>query len=313
MRPVTLESKLRGGSPAMRALRAALLRAAQADAPVLLCGETGTGKGAAARALHDASPRARSPFVVFDCAAVSPELVESELFGHERGAFTGATAQRRGCLERAGQGTLLLDELGDLPLPLQPRLLRALEDRTFTRVGGHARLPFRARVVAASQQDAWAAVQAGRLRADLYFRLAALALALPPLRDRLEDLPDLVDAFAGRALWARLPGDVTAAWRAHPWPGNVRELRNSVQRLDILPGAPALAPAGTLPEVLPVSYGAPWKAAREALLGRFEREYLRRLLDAAAGNLSRAARTAGLDRSHLYVLLKKHGLAPAGG
>jgi DNA-binding NtrC family response regulator len=297
----------------MVALRAALQRAAQVDAPVLLCGETGTGKGAAARALHDASPRARAPFVVFDCAAVPPALVESELFGHERGAFTGADRQRRGCLERAGGGTLLLDELGDFPLSLQPRLLRALEDRTFSRVGGHARLPFRARVVAASQQDAWGAVQAGRLREDLYFRLAALTFALPPLRERDGDLPELVDALAGRPLWGGLPEGVKAAWAAHRWPGNVRELRNAVQRLQVYPDGPPLSATAPARDSVPVHYGAPWKAAREGLLVHFEREYLRRLLEGAAGNLSRAARNAGLDRSHLYVLLRKHGLGPAEG
>jgi DNA-binding NtrC family response regulator len=300
-----------GDSPPMRALRDALARVAASDAPVLLCGETGTGKGATARALHVLSPRAAAPFVVFDCAAVSPALVESELFGHERGAFTGAAARRRGCLERAGGGTLLLDELSDLPLELQPRLLRALEDRGFSRVGGHEPLRLRARVVAASRGDAWSAVQAGRLRADLYFRLSALTLSLPPLRGRAADIPALVDAFAGAPLWDALPAPLKSELLAHPWPGNVRELRNIVQRLKCLPDEAPLAgahlPRG--PHLLPVDLRAPWKTAREQLLAAFERAYLDRLLGDAPGNLARAAREAGLDRSHLYVLLRKHGRA----
>jgi DNA-binding NtrC family response regulator len=298
-----------GDSPPMRALKDALSRVAASDAPVLLWGETGTGKGATARALHARSPRARAPFVVFDCAAVSPALVESELFGHERGAFTGAAARRRGCLERAGGGTLLLDELSDLPLELQPRLLRALEDRTFSRVGGHESLRLRARVVAALREDAWGAVQSGRLRADLYFRLSALTLCLPPLRERTEDVPALVDAFAGEPLWDALAAPLQSELLAHPWPGNVRELRNIVQRLQCLPGEAPLAgmrlPPG--PHLLPVDLRAPWKTAREQLLAAFERAYLDRLLSASSGNLAQAARDAGLDRSHLYVLLRKHG------
>ena len=194
-----------GASLPMRQIFALIQRIAPTDSTLLLIGETGCGKGAAARTIHKLSPRATGPFVIFDCASVSENLIESELFGHEKGAFTGAVAQRVGCLERADAGTLFIDEIDDLPLDLQPKLLRALEDREFRRLGqsGSAH-KFDTRVIAASKKDLWGETQAGRFREDLYFRLSVFTLTLPTLRDRKEDLPLLIDALAGANLWNRL-------------------------------------------------------------------------------------------------------------
>jgi DNA-binding NtrC family response regulator len=282
-------------------------------------GETGTGKGAAAKALHKLSPRAQGPLVVFDCASVSDSLIESELFGHEKGAFTGAVGQRIGCLERAHGGTLFLDEIDDLALDLQPKLLRALEDREFHRLGASSPVSFDARILVASKKDLWAETQAGRFREDLYFRLSVFTVTLPPLRDRKEDIPLLVDAFGDPGPWARLPEQVREAFLGHTWPGNVRELRNALERARHMADRPELAAEGLLREPpaeapaptgeqLPVAYSGPFKARKDELVRAFEREYLTRLLGRTKGNIARAAREAELDRKHLYSLLHKYGL-----
>jgi DNA-binding NtrC family response regulator len=308
-----------GKSLPMRQIFALIQRIAPTDSTLLLIGETGCGKGAAARTIHKLSPRATGPFVIFDCASVSENLIESELFGHEKGAFTGAVAQRVGCLERADGGTLFLDEIDDLPLDLQPKLLRALEDREFRRLGqsGGAH-KFDTRVIAASKKDLWAETQAGRFREDLYFRLSVFTLTLPTLRDRKEDIPLLVDAMASGNLWGRLSDKQRDQFNAHTWPGNVRELRNAVERLKHVADIPELASENFLREysgpdkqegeTLPVNYAGPFKDVKDDLIRAFEREYLTRLLSKTRGNIAKAARDAGLDRKHLYSLLHKYGL-----
>src|SRR6516164_9365692 len=298
-----------GRSLPMRQIFALLQRIAPTDSTLLLVGETGTGKGAAAKVIHRLSPRNSGPLVVFDCAAVSDSLIESELFGHEKGAFTGAVAQRIGCLERAHGGTLFLDEIDDLAMDLQPKLLRAIEDREFRRLGASSSsIAFDSRIVAASKKDLWAETQAGRFREDLYFRLSVFTVSLPPLRDRKEDIALLVDAFSGEPLWERLPAPVREQFMAHAWPGNVRELRNALERARHMVDIPELssgsllrefakeAPAGG--DILPASYGGPFKECKEDLVRQFKREYLTRLLARSKGNVAKAAREAELDRKH---------------
>ncbi len=308
-----------GKSLPMRQIFALIQRIAATDSTLLLIGETGCGKGAAARTIHKLSPRATGPLVVFDCAAVSENLIESELFGHERGAFTGAVAQRVGCLERSNGGTLFLDEIDDLPLELQPKLLRALEDREFRKLGNSATpQKLDARVIAASKKDLWAETKAGRFREDLYFRLSVFTVTLPSLRDRKEDVPLLVNALAGARLWERLSDAQREQFLGHTWPGNVRELRNAVERFKHVADIPELAsesflreysgPTAQEGESLPVDYAGPFKDVKDDLVRAFEREYLTRLLAKTRGNIAKAARDAGLDRKHLYSLLHKHGL-----
>ncbi|HYH99488.1 sigma 54-interacting transcriptional regulator [Hyalangium sp.] len=313
-----------GRSVPMRQIFALLQRISTTDSTILLVGETGVGKGAAAKAIHKLSPRASGPLVVFDCASVSDSLIESELFGHEKGAFTGAVSQRIGCLERAHGGTLFLDEIDDLALDLQPKLLRAIEDREFRRLGASSPVSFDARIVVASKKDLWAETQAGRFREDLYFRLSVFTVSLPPLRDRKEDIPLLVEAFAGEGLWGRLPEKVREQFLGHTWPGNVRELRNALERARHMADIPELAGDGLLREFtrevpasegdsLPVEFTGPFKSCKEELIRAFEREYLTRLLGRTKGNIARAAREAELDRKHLYSLLHKYGLVQSEG
>jgi transcriptional regulator with GAF, ATPase, and Fis domain len=313
-----------GRSVPMRQIFALLQRISSTDSTILLVGETGVGKGAAAKAIHKLSPRASAPLVVFDCASVSDSLIESELFGHEKGAFTGAVSQRIGCLERANGGTLFLDEIDDLALDLQPKLLRAIEDREFRRLGASSAVSFDARIVVASKKDLWSETQAGRFREDLYFRLSVFTVNLPPLRDRKEDIPLLVDAFAGEGLWGRLPEKVREQFMGHTWPGNVRELRNALERARHMADIPELIGDGLLREFtreapavegdfLPVEFTGPFKSCKEELTRAFEREYLTRLLGRTKGNIARAAREAELDRKHLYSLLHKYGLVQSEG
>jgi DNA-binding NtrC family response regulator len=313
-----------GRSLPMRQIFALLQRISPTDSTLLLVGETGSGKGAAAKAIHRLSPRTGGPLVVFDCAAVSDSLIESELFGHEKGAFTGAVGQRIGCLERAHGGTLFLDEIDDLALDLQPKLLRAIEDREFHRLGSSTPISFDARIIVASKKDLWAETQAGRFREDLYFRLSVFTVCLPSLRERREDIPLLVDAFANDGLWTRLPEKVREQFMGHTWPGNVRELRNAIERARHMADIPELAGEGLLREFtreqpatvgdsLPVEFTGPFKACKDELIRAYEREYLTRLLGRAKGNIARAAREAELDRKHLYSLLHKYGLVQSEG
>ena len=327
IRPLQLEpslddrlGELVGTSLPMRQIFALMQRIAPTDSTMLLVGETGSGKGAASRTIHRLSGRSSGPFVVFDCASVSENLIESELFGHEKGAFTGAVSQRIGCLERADGGTLFLDEIDDLPLDLQPKLLRALEEREFRRLGqssGPAHR-FDTRVIAASKKDLWTEAKADRFREDLYFRLSVFTVTLPSLRDRKEDLPSLVNALAAKPLWEALSNRQRSLLLDHTWPGNVRELRNAVERLKHVADLPEVMTEGLLldcagpatmqGEMLPVTYTGHFKELKEEMVLAFEREYLTRLLATSRRNIAKAARAAGIDRKSLYYLLKKHRL-----
>ncbi len=305
-------------SPKMKEVFSLLERVSPTDATVLLLGETGTGKSALARALHQNSARKSGPFVVIDCGAVSRSLIESELFGHEKGAFTGATQQRKGAMESCAGGTLFIDEIDDLPLELQPKLLRALEERVIHRVGSHQNIKLDLRIVAASKKDLRSEVSEGRFREDLYFRLSVVVLPLPSLRERREDLPLLVDHFFGEpGSFVALPKAVQDRLLQHTWPGNIRELRNVVDRATYTGELGILDPAsfpvergGHETPKLVLDYSKPFKEAKEVLVTRFEREYVRQLLQRTEANMARAAREAGIDRKYLYTLLKKHGLEP---
>jgi DNA-binding NtrC family response regulator len=258
------------------------------------------GKTAVAQALHNLSPRKKEPFMVVDCGALSRQLVESELFGHAKGAFTGADKPRAGALEAAASGTLFLDEIAELPLDLQPKLLRALDGNGFKRVGENLERTARCVVHAATHKDLQGEVKAGRFREDLYYRLAVATVRVPPLRERPEDIPALVEHFARARGGVNLSPATIAAFQCDAWQGNVRELRNAVDR------ALALGDAD-LPE--PVKGVAPgFKEARDKLLEDFERDYLRTLLERNGDNMSEAARVAGISRAQFYRLLERYGL-----
>ena len=316
--PRTAFGTLRGRSPLVRAAFAMLERAAATEVTVLLEGETGTGKDGAARAIHAAGARRAGPFVVVDCGAISPSLIEGELFGHERGAFTGATDARAGVFEAARGGAVFLDEIGELPLELQPKLLRALEAREVRRLGATAATAIDVRVIAATHRDLRAEVNAGTFRADLYYRLAVVRIELPPLRRRGEDVPLLVDAFVDELTATGLAPTLAAALRAPgfvaelaaaAWPGNVRELRNHLAMCAVVGAAvPPGRTAARASTAVPVDLEVPLKEARQRLLDEFEQRYLEALLERHAGNVSAAARQAGLSRVSLYALLRKAGL-----
>ena len=299
-----------GDSDAIREVARLVHKLARVDSSVLIQGETGVGKEVIARAIHDASPRREHELVIVDCGSMPASLIASLLFGHERGAFTGADQRRAGAFERANGGTVLLDEIGELPLDVQPALLGVLERRAFTRVGGSDSLDVDVRVLAATHRDLRAEVNNGRFRADLYYRLAVAKILIPPLRERPEDIEALVEHFVQRLTGVAELGPLATALdqlRAHPWSGNVRELRNVVEaaivmgELDLGGDRPAqpLATTGTV---------AAYRDARAAALHRFEADYLRSLIERSAGNASEAARIARMDRPYLLTLLRKHGL-----
>jgi DNA-binding NtrC family response regulator len=311
-----------GSSPAMRQVYALLERASRSNAPILLLGESGTGKELAARAVHDASPRKDGPFVVFDCGASSENLIESDLFGHRKGAFTGAQEDRTGAFERAHGGTLFLDEIGDLPLSLQPKLLRMLESGEAMALGAKGHSRFDVRIVAATHHDLAEAVRRGAFRGDLYYRLAVVEVHLPPLRHRVEDLDALIGGFLRREGATDVSGLASRnldRLRAYAWPGNVRELRNVIARAMALsaPSTPfaemPILLAGTIaaPDAPSIRADKPYHDAKADLLARFEREYLADLLARANGNVSQAARMAGVGRKLLYSMLSRTGLGSA--
>jgi transcriptional regulator with GAF, ATPase, and Fis domain len=310
-----------GQALSMRTIFGVLERIAPTEATVLLEGETGTGKDVLARAILTQSPRATKPFIVVDCGAVSYSLIESELFGHERGAFTGAVASRQGAFELADGGTVFLDEIGELPLDVQPKLLRVLETKEFRRVGGNKSLHSNVRVVAATKRNLLREVQAGKFREDLYFRLAVVPVTVPPLRARRDDIPLLARHIlkvtaAGTGDYS-LSAETLDAMMAHDWPGNVRELRNVLERAVYLAQATGSTDLGLVmvPQASVGGEGAfqfesgkSYRETRTKFEGEFERRYVKWLLGRHGGNVSAAARDAKMDRKHLHDIAKKHGL-----
>jgi two-component system response regulator AtoC len=308
-----------GTSPAMAEVFAMVEQVADADATVLLRGETGTGKELVARALHRRSSRRERAFVAVNCTAIPRDLMESEFFGHEKGSFTGAVSRRIGRFEQAHGSTLFLDEVGDLDLGIQAKLLRVLQEQEITRVGGKDAIRVDVRIVAATNRDLEALVHEGRFRDDLYYRLNVIPIRLPPLRERTSDLPALLEhflgSFAGRyGRPAQVPPpDLLAAARAYPWPGNVRELRNLCERA-VLMGWAAVAPIlGAAREGpahgAPADTSLPLLDARALVVERFEREYLVRLLKEHRGKVGEVARAAGIAERNLYEKMKAYGLS----
>ncbi len=317
-----------GTSLEMRRIFALLERVSPTDATVLVEGESGTGKELVAQAIHENSARKRGPFVVFDCSAVARDLIESELFGHVRGAFTGATNNRKGAFEQANGGTLFLDELGELELDLQPKLLRVLETMTVKPVGGASTVRVSVRVVAATNRNLIHEVRSGNFREDLYYRFEVIKLVLPPLRERREDVPRLVEHFLERITEKTGRTGLNIAYatmdklKQHSWPGNVRELRNFVERAALLAegdrletrylnlgtAAPAAAPAAEAeaePNSLVYDEELPFKEAKNKLVEEFESRYWTNLLVRTDGNVSKAARLAGVHRKSVEYILKK--------
>jgi DNA-binding NtrC family response regulator len=310
---VPRSTDLVGDSDAIREVARLVHRLARVDSSVLIQGETGTGKEVIARAIHEASPRREHELVVVDCGSMPASLIASILFGHEKGAFTGADQRRAGAFERAAGGTVLLDEIGELPLDVQPALLGVLERRAFTRVGGAQPIAVDVRVLAATHRDLRAEVNAGRFRADLYYRLAVAKILIPPLRERTEDIEPLVAHFVQRLTGIAELGPLASAMdqlRAHPWSGNIRELRNVVEAALVMGELDLGHGPDRPPQPLATSGGAitPYRDARASALARFEAEYLRSLIERANGNASEAARIARMDRPYLLTLLRKHGL-----
>jgi len=320
-----------GKSVRMREIFAVLSKVAPSDLTVMVHGQTGTGKELVARALHSGSRRKDQPLVVQDCSAIPENLIESTLFGHERGAFTGATDRRKGSFEQAEGGTIFLDEIGELGLSLQPKLLRVLENREVKRVGGDRTIPVNVRVVAATNRDLRQMVNEGTFREDLYFRLSVVTVELPPLAQRPEDVQLLAETFLEEFSKRRFPGtderltigkSAMARLRSYPWPGNVRELRNTLERAafladeseltvkDLMPSSQkspvAILPGGNAEQF--VEEGMPFKEAKQKVLDSFEPAYLKALLDKYGDNITRSAQAAGLTRYHLRELAKRYGV-----
>jgi len=310
-----------GTSPAMEELRTLIARLAPTEARVLITGESGTGKELVASAIHRQSGRAARPFVTVNSAAIPKDLVESEMFGHERGAFTGATERRLGRFELADGGTLFLDEVGDLGAEAQAKLLRVLETGVIERIGGEKPITVNVRVIAATNKDLTRAVSTGQFREDLLFRLNVIPVHLPPLRERAGDVPALIRHFAGRQtarLGRRVELDTGAVQllATYPWPGNVRELANSVERLAIL-AAGGTVTADDVLRVLPRDGSAPAPAASgwedvalAEALDRYEQSLITRALSAARGNVADAARKLSTDRANLYRRMRRLGIEP---
>ena len=295
---------------AMRKVMAQVERVAASETRVCILGETGTGKELVARTLHDRSPRRNGPFVTLNCAAVPAELVESELFGHEKGAFTGAAARHAGKFEQAQHGTLFLDEIGDMPLAMQAKLLRVLEQNEIERVGGDRPIPVDVRVIVATHRRLEALVQEGKFRQDLYHRIYVYPLALPALRERRDDIPALAEHFARQIAeqngWkpASVTADAIEVLQAYSWPGNVRELRNVIERIVIMNPATSRFERKHLPALVHRdgsrrAAGSEFSTLHQARAA-YERDYILKKLDEHHGNVSRTAEVLGLERSHLY-------------
>ena len=305
-----------GNSVAFRGVTEAIGMLAPVDSAVLLLGETGTGKEVIARAIHDSGPRRRAPFIAVNCAAIPASLLESELFGHERGAFTGAVAQAIGRFQAADQGTLFLDEVGDLPLELQPKLLRALQEQQIERLGSGGRTTsVDVRVIAATHQDLWEMVQRRTFRADLFYRLNVFPIRVPPLRERAEDIPLLIAHFVRRFAERHcrrieeIPEAVIASLKQHPWPGNVRELQNVIERAVVTTSGPTLR----LPRPECVVDCAP---ASSRTLAEVERDHIVATLQATNGVVSGwdgAAARLGLPRTTLISRMKRLGISSRSG
>jgi transcriptional regulator with GAF, ATPase, and Fis domain len=330
-----------GKSVRMREIFATLEKVAPTELTVLVRGETGTGKELVARAVHRGSRRKDGPLVVQDCSAIPKDLIESTLFGHERGAFTGASDRHRGSFEQADGGTIFLDELGELDIALQPKLLRVLENREIKRVGGDRPIPVNVRVVAATNRDLRQMVNEGTFREDLYYRLSVVAVELPPLRERPEDVALLTQHFLedftqrraamsgksdGEEKKLTIAKDAMARLMTYPWPGNIRELKNTIERgasladgseltvRDLMPNSqktpPLPLPGGNAEQF--VEDQLPFKEAKQRVLDVFEAAYLKALLDKHGGNVTRSANAAGLTRYHLRELAKRYGIRDAG-
>jgi DNA-binding NtrC family response regulator len=312
------ELALVGDSPGMEQLRGLVERAAPSDVPILIVGENGTGKELVARAVHDLSPRRGQAFVKMNCAAVPAELVESELFGHEKGAFSGALVQRRGRFEQADGGTLFLDEIGDMPAAMQAKLLRVLQDGEVTRVGGTGVVKVDVRVISATNQDLDALIAGGRFREDLLYRINTITLRTPALRERASDIPALARHFAEAASrrnhWKprTLGADAVELLRQQPWKGNVRELKNVIERVLILSSSEPVG-AADVRAALPGTSAArgpviPVEGRLSDVLDAYERDVIRERLRVTAGHMTNAARSLGLERSHLYKKCKQLGI-----
>jgi DNA-binding NtrC family response regulator len=314
-----------GSGPAMKQVFETIQKVAETDLSVLIRGESGTGKEGVAQALHQRSSRRARPFVAVNCAAISRELVESELFGHEKGAFTGADARRVGKFEAAHEGTIFLDEIGDMPTETQAKVLRVLEEKSFERVGGNRAVEVDVRVVAATHRDLEEEVREGRFREDLYYRLNVVEIAIPPLRERVEDIPALAERFLTQVAERlgrekkMVDADALASLARHPWRGNVRELRNAIEQASVLApgqvigvgdlrlgaleaGAAAAAQPGAVPTNLP------FRDAKRSVVESFERSYLVQALRAHGGNISRTAESIGMVRQSLQQKIRELGL-----
>jgi len=311
-----------GSGPAMREIFEQVEKVAETDLTVLVRGESGTGKELVAQALHQRSVRARRPFVTVNCAAIHRELVESELFGHEKGAFTGADAQRVGRFEAADHGTIFLDEIGDMSLATQAKVLRVLQERRLERVGGSRSIAIDVRIIAATHRDLEKEVRKGRFREDLYYRLRVVCIELPPLRERGEDVPALAIRFLHQ-LGARTPraeralsAEALARLARHDWPGNVRELRNVVERAAVLATGPVISPSDLGLDPAPSEPAwprfdpeeVPFSDAKRRVVTAFERAYLLGALRRNGGNVSRTARTIGMVRQSLQQKIREHDL-----
>ncbi len=332
LEPSKLESfgTMVGKSIKMRQIFSILEKISPTHATVIIEGETGTGKELVARAIHENSQRKGKPFIVFDCSSVAPNLIESELFGHEKGSFTGAVRSRRGAFEEANGGTIFLDEIGELTLDLQPKLLRALEQREVRRVGSNLPTKIDVRVICATNKNLKKEIEEGRFREDLYYRLSVVKISLPPLRERPEDIPVLVQRFLETGKYNQLPDgtykvrkvedDALKLLSRYDWPGNVRELNNVIERacsfvegdtikkahLDFIFAEMSHGEDRT--EKMHIAADIPFKDAKQKIVESFEKEYLIDLLQRHNHNLSRAAREAKIDRKHLRNLLKKYGI-----